>query len=320
MSFGHPYILATAGCIHDGWLVLSPRRRDVDQDYFYHLLGSPPVYAEFARLAAGAVVKNLNSELVRGVTVPLPPLREQRRIADILDKAEASRRKRKQSVALTDDLLRSEFLEVFGDPVTNSKGWPVRRMGDLLAFVTSGSRGWAQYYADSGETFLRIQNVRNDRLDLSDVAYVQAPDSAEARRTEARPGDVLLSITADLGRTAVVPVSLERAFINQHLSILRPRHVQADYLSAFLASEGGQRQINRRNKGGVKAGLNFDDIRSIEVPVPTDALQRAFAVAKKRIRELSVKHLQALDANDELFESLVQRAFSGTLGSRERAC
>ncbi|MCU0693190.1 MAG: restriction endonuclease subunit S [Polyangiaceae bacterium] len=98
MSFGHPYILDTTGCIHDSWLVLSPQSDDVNQDYFYHLLGSPLVYAEFERLAAGAVVKNLNSDLVRGVKVPLPPLREQGRIADILDKADAIRRKRKGCV------------------------------------------------------------------------------------------------------------------------------------------------------------------------------------------------------------------------------
>jgi type I restriction enzyme S subunit len=252
--------------------------------------------------------------------VPTPALDEQRRIADILDKADAIRRKRKEAIALTDELLRSAFLEMFGDPVTNPKGWPVRSLGSLLGFLTSGSRGWAQYYANAGETFLRIQNVRKDRLDLSDVAYVQAPNSAEARRTATRPGDVLLSITADLGRTAVVPENLERAFINQHLAILRPLDVHAEYLSAFLASEGGQRQINRRNKGGVKAGLNFDDIRSIEVPLPSDTAQRAFASVKKQIRRIEAESERALSANDELFNSLVARAFSGIPGATETVC
>lgn len=112
MSFGRPYILATSGCIHDGWLVLSPRSSEVDQDYFYHLLGSSFVYAEFERLAAGAVVKNLNSELVRGVKVPLPPFAEQRRIAGVLDKADVIRRKSVEAIALADELLRSAFLEL----------------------------------------------------------------------------------------------------------------------------------------------------------------------------------------------------------------
>src|SRR5262249_2271186 len=149
MSFGKPYILNTSGCIHDGWLVLSPRRNDiVVPDFFYHLLGSGAIYAQFARLAAGAVVKNLNIDLVSGVKVHLPPLAEQRRIANILDKADAIRRNRRRVKALTEDLLRSAFLEMFGDPVTNPKEWPVKPLGDLVDILGGGtpSRARADYF------------------------------------------------------------------------------------------------------------------------------------------------------------------------------
>jgi type I restriction enzyme S subunit len=91
MSFGKPYIMGTSGCIHDGWLVLSPRQALVDADFFYYLLGSNAVYSEFERRASGATVKNLNIDLVKGVKIPVPPLPEQRRIAEILDKADAPR-------------------------------------------------------------------------------------------------------------------------------------------------------------------------------------------------------------------------------------
>jgi type I restriction enzyme S subunit len=242
----------------------------------------------------------------------LPEKDEQRRIADTLEKADAIRRKRKQAIALTEELLRSTFLEMFGDPVINPKGWPVKPLGALLSFLTSGSRGWAQYYAEAGETFLRIQNVRTDRLDLSDVAFVRAPTSAEARRTETFPGDVLLSITADLGRTAVVPETLKRAFINQHLAILRPNGVNSEYLSSFLASEAGQRQINRRNKGGVKAGLNFDDIRSIEVVLPPKPVQDSFGMTKSQMRRFDTRQLEARNVAGDLFSSLLARAFCPT--------
>lgn len=157
---------------------------------------------------------------------------------------------------------------MFGDPVTNPRGWEVRRVGDLLAFLTSGLRGWARYYCDSGSTFLRIQNVGRNELRLDDLAYVDAPRNAEAERTRIKEGDVLLSITADLGRTGVVSAQLAGAYINQHLAILRPPEVNPYYLSAFIASEGGQSQIRRLNRGGVKAGLNFDDVRSIAVMLP----------------------------------------------------
>lgn len=102
MSFGKPYIMRIKGCIHDGWLVLSPRSGGVDPDFFYYLLGSQAVYTEFERRASGATVKNLNIDLVRGVTVPLPPPHEQRRIAAILDKADELRAKRRVALAKLD--------------------------------------------------------------------------------------------------------------------------------------------------------------------------------------------------------------------------
>jgi type I restriction enzyme S subunit len=106
MSFGRPYIMRTSGCIHDGWLVLGKKRDGIDQDFFYRLLGSDTVYAAFSRLAAGATVKNLNIDLVKGVEVPVPPIAEQRRIAAILDQADALRAQRRQALAELDKLGR----------------------------------------------------------------------------------------------------------------------------------------------------------------------------------------------------------------------
>lgn len=114
MSFGRPYILETHGCIHDGWLVLSPKNDHVDSDYFYHLLGSPAIYGEFERLAAGATVKNLNIDLVKGVKVGLPPLDEQKRIAAILDQADELRRKRQRGIDRLNQLGQAIFHEMFG--------------------------------------------------------------------------------------------------------------------------------------------------------------------------------------------------------------
>lgn len=115
MSFGRPYILETHGCIHDGWLVLSPKNDNVDSDYFYHLLGSPAIYREFERLAAGATVKNLNIDLVKSVKVALPPLDEQKRIAAILDQADELRRKRQRAIDRLNQLGQAMFHEMFGD-------------------------------------------------------------------------------------------------------------------------------------------------------------------------------------------------------------
>ncbi|MCC6525915.1 MAG: restriction endonuclease subunit S [Polyangiaceae bacterium] len=290
---------------------IRPDRSRVEPRFLAWALESPGLRMQYDALRFGSGVPRLNVGHVRMLTLPLPPVTEQRRIADILDKADAVRRKRRKAIALTEELLRSTFLEMFGDPVTNPKRWAVRPLGEVLSFLTSGSRGWASHYSTTGEMFLRIQNVGADFLDLSDVAFVNAPKTAEAKRAQVAAGDVLLSITADLGRTAVVPTGLPRAFINQHLAILRPNGVEPDYLSAFLASPAGCRQLGRLDRHGVKAGLNFDDIRSVSVTIPNVGAQRAFAYAKARIREHGCSSHRAARLSDRLFAALVQRMFRG---------
>lgn len=250
---------------------------------------------------------------LKRIEIPLPPLIEQQRIADVLDKADAIRRKRREALALTDELLRATFLEMFGDPVTNPQGWPVVELGSLLTFLTSGSRGWAEHYADSGDLFIRIQNVRDDELDLDDVMFVRAPAGAEAERTRVRAGDVLLSITADLGRTAVVPELPTPGYINQHLAILRTEAVEPEYLSAFLASQGGRHQLLRMNRAAVKAGLNFSDIRGVLVPMPPRSLQVRYVGLKQRIRANGDLCRRGSYGDEALFAALQHRAFRGEL-------
>jgi type I restriction enzyme S subunit len=186
-------------------------------------------------------------------------------------------------------------------------------LGELLEFMTSGSRGWAEYYSDAGDLFLRIQNVRSDQLLLDDIAYVKAPDTAEAKRTRVQAGDVLLSITADLGRTAVVPDGLGPAYINQHLSILRTKALVPRFLSAYFASPAGERQVFGRNRQAVKAGLNFDDIRSFVIPIPPIERQREFARRVAAVEKLKTVQRASLAELDALFASLQHRAFSGDL-------
>src|SRR5205085_1434327 len=113
-------------------------------------------------------------------------------------------------------------------------------LGQKLSFMTSGSRGWAEHYTAKGDLFLRIQNVNKGELLLNDVAYVQAPDSAEARRTKVREGDVLITMTADLGRSAVIPKNLPTTYINQHIGLLRVKDINPIFLSHFITSRSGR--------------------------------------------------------------------------------
>jgi type I restriction enzyme S subunit len=285
----------------------------IHKPFLQQVLNYPKVRQVYKKFAGGGLQINVGKADILSVKIPLPPLPEQRRIADILNQTDALRGKRREALAQLDSLTQSIFIEMFGDAQTIFNKWPSKKLGEILDFLTSGSRGWAEYYSDSGALFLRVQNVCKDELKLNDVAFVNAPNSAEAKRTKVQEGDVLLSITADLGRTAVIPAGLGDAHINQHLSILRTSHVIPSYLSAFLTSTAGQREIHGRDKHGVKAGLNFDDIRSFRLPIPPQLLQYEFCQRVEAVVKQRLLHQQALNELDALFASLQHRAFRGEL-------
>lgn len=285
-----------------------------DRGFLFHYLRHPRVIEEATLRCEGANLPRLSPRQLETFPVSVPSKEaEQKRIAAILDKADAIRRRRHEAARLTDQLIPSLFYDMFGDPVLNPRQWPMRELGELLDFMTSGSRGWAVHYADNGRLFLRIQNVGRNCLLLDDVAYVQIEETAESRRTATQPGDVLLSVTADLGRTAVIPKELGAAHINQHLVLLRTRRMEPLYLSQYLASTAGQRQFAAKNRAAVKAGLNFDDVRSLRILEPPRRDQERFARAYDEVMDQLARQTRVAAAADDLFNSLVQRAFRGDL-------
>lgn len=247
------------------------------------------------------------------IEIPLPPLEEQKRIAGILDQADALRRLRTKALDKLNTLGQAIFHEMFGDWRVDAKNWPLVKLGEKLEFLTSGSRGWAKYYSNQGAKFIRIQNVKRDFFDMTDMAYVLPPDSAEAKRTKVRAGDVLMSITADLGRTAVVPEGIGDAHINQHLAILRLRNMNPRFVSAALSSRAGQAEVLKKNREGVKAGLNFDDVRSVLLPCPPLEIQLSFCERLDMLEASIAKGATALASHQSLFTSLQHRAFRGEL-------
>ena len=298
-----------------GFCVLRAKSDKLDSRYLYYWVRTTYFIDDMVRESTGASYPAVSDSIVKKNEIPLPPLEEQKRIAAILDKADRIRRRRQEAIRLTEELGRSIFLDMFGDPVTNPKGWEVVKLENLLDFMTSGSRGWAKYYTEKGKIFLRIQNVKNGQLILEDVAFVDPPNNAEGMRTRVKEGDVLVSITADLGRTAVIPKNMEEAYINQHLVILRLKQdrLSPTYLSSFISSEGGQRQLSKLDREGVKSGLNFSDLKGLSIVFPPMKEQRKYEKTyTMQLNQLS-NQKRALEESENLFNSLLQRAFRGEL-------
>lgn len=152
MSFGRPYILKTDGCIHDGWLVLRDKNSFFDKRFLYYYLSAKPTYEKFKMIAVGGVVNNLNSEMVRKISVPVPCKAEQIEIANLLDIVNRIILKRKQTLQKLDELVKARFVELFGDPLSNSKGWPEYLLTDVCSAIFGGgtpSKSHPEYFTGS---------------------------------------------------------------------------------------------------------------------------------------------------------------------------
>ena len=252
----------------------------MDKQYLYYFLRSDIGRQMIQAKAAGSVRDNLKIEMLKEMTVPDITVDEQRRCAAVLDRLHGVIVLRQQQLASLDTLIKARFVELFGDPVTNPIGWPVHQLSEFIEFLTSGSRGWAQYFTVDGEYFITIKNVKNCRITLDDVQHIVPPDNAEAKRTKVQEGDLLISITADLGRTGVVTKEIAEhgGYINQHLTCIRVNKNKLNplYVAYFMESEAGKSQFQSKNQSAVKAGLNFNSINTLRLLVPPLEQQNDF--------------------------------------------
>ena len=212
--------------------------------------------------------------------VDLPDIETQKRLAEILWAIDEVKMAYKRLIAATDELVKSQFIEMFGDPLKNPRHLPQFRLEKFIHFLTSGSRGWAKYYSEYGEWFITITNVKNCKVSIDNIQCICPPHNAEAERTRVKEGDLLISVTADLGRTGVITKEIadHGAYINQHLTCIRLEQSALDptYVAYFMETEAGKKQFFEKNLSSVKAGLNFDSIRSLRLLVPPLEQQKEF--------------------------------------------
>ena len=195
--------------------------------------------------------------------------------------------------------------------------WDKRTINDQAQTVTSGSRDWAQYYSESGDKFIRMTNLVRDGiyLDLSDLKFVQLPkDSNEGKRTSLKFGDILISITAELGKLGWIPEGLGTAYINQHTALVRMKDsVDSKFVAYSLSTEKYNNKLNSLNDSGAKAGLNLGTIRNFELIVPPKEEQTKIASflsnVDEKINQLTQKHALL----SQYKQGMMQKLFSQKL-------
>jgi type I restriction enzyme S subunit len=311
MSFGRPYIMNTSGCIHDGWLVLSGDLTKINQDYFYHLLGSDFMFKKFSSLAAGAVVKNLNSDLVRNIEVKLPPLPEQKRIAAILDKADSIRLKRQQAIKLADEFLRAVFLEMFGDPVTNPKGFPIKKLSEFTKITTGNtpSRSVPKYYGDYIE-WIKSDNINTPSHFLTKATEYLSIEGCSISRTVPAGSTLVTCIAGSFECIGNAAYTDREVAFNQQINALTPKQgISSWFLYALVLMS--KKSFQAASTNAMKGMLSKGRMGEIELILPCLELQKKFEEHFIKYIRLSDLLSKTVNRSEMLFRSLSTNAFLG---------
>ncbi len=266
----------------------------------------------------GAGVPTLNRNLVHGEPVKVPPLEEQRRIAAILDQAETLRTQRRQALAHLDTLTQSLFLDMFGDPVTNDRGWLLDKLGKQTLKMGSGSTptGGDTAYKAEGISLIRSLNVHDGAFKYKNLAFIDDQQAAKLSNVQVETDDVLLNITgASVARVCRAPANVLPARVNQHVMIIRPKtSINCVFLERLLLSDSMKNALLQiGGSGATREAITKAQAEDLAVPVPPLPLQQTFATRIQAIETLKTTHRTALAQLDALFASLQQRAFAGEL-------
>nr|WSW43180.1 restriction endonuclease subunit S [Streptomyces sp. NBC_01001] len=254
----------------------------LDTRFARYFMSAKPFHDFATAMSMRVKMPKVNREELADGPWLLPQLPEQRAIADYLNRETARIDTLIEEQQRLIEMLR-ERRQAIIDVAFSVLGEPCVQLRRYTRFLTSGSRGWADYYADEGERFVRIGNLPRASLDLrGDVQFVDLPANVtEGSRTMLEAGDLLFSITAYLGSVAVVGGDWVGAYVSQHVALCRleSEHVDSRFIGWFMLTTTGQDQLNEGAAGGAKMQLALDDIRGLRVPLAPINEQRSIAAS-----------------------------------------
>ena len=310
MSFGRPYILKVDGCIHDGWLVIHDDNEVFIKDYLYYILSSSIMYAKFSQLAVGGVVNNLNSSLVRKVTIPIPPKSTQLSIVSELDKINELIRLKKEQLKDYDNLAQSIFYEMFGDPVENEKGWEVKKLGEVCTIERGSSpRPITAYITDSkdGINWIKIGDAQEGSKYITSTKEKIKPEGLKKSRF-VHKGDFILSNSMSFGKPYILKI--DGCIHDGWLVIHDNNNVFIKiYLYYLLASSIMYAKFSKLAVGGVVNNLNSSLVRKVDVSIPPLPLQHLFAQRIEQIEHQKSEVTKAITDLETLLASRMQHWF-----------
>lgn len=290
----------------DGIKVLVPRE-GFDPRFLYY-------YFRSVRLPNAGYSRHF--KFLREIIVPKPSLATQRRIVDLLSRAEGIVRLRREAQAKAQAIIPALFLDMFGDPATNPKGWPVVPLGELLAEPPTLGTMAKPSAVVAGWLDLRVANIQGGQLTLSDKRWLNL-ESDQIERFALRDGDLLLARAIGsrdhLGKAVIVHPTAPWTF-DSHLMRIRTNRERLlpEYLKSFLESGGGRDEfLKHTRQSAVQFNINGKEIRRVAIPVAPMNLQVGFDERCRAVQGMAIQQEQALKKAEVTFQSLLARAFSG---------
>ncbi|AWO74047.1 MULTISPECIES: restriction endonuclease subunit S [Geobacillus] len=283
-------------------------------EYLYYALQTLKLDKLSDRAVKGAT---LNKDKLNQIKIPLTTLEQQKKIVKVLNKAQELIDKRKAQIEALDQLTQSVFLEMFGDPVSNPKGWDVKKLKDI-AEIEDGDRGEnypkQHELVSEGILFLSTSNFVNNKLDLSKVTYITKEKFSQLRKGKLRQGDLIVTLRGSIGNIVIFDEEgYDTGFINAQMAILRLKNVNRIFFQQLYTSNSFQLVLKKTQTGSSQPQLPLKNLKELEIIIPPLELQELFAAT---IRQINLKKELLLKSQAEIqnmFNSLMQRAFKGEL-------
>ena len=289
-------------------------------DYSYLKYWFQTIKSKLLDRAVGGTLQNISLGIVKDLEIPLPPLATQKRIAEILNAADALRRKDQELLKKYDELAQVIFIDMFGDPVKNEMGWETKPLKNITSKIGSGATptGGKTAYKSEGISLIRSMNVYDLAFKWKDLAFIDETQATRLNNVTVESKDVLFNITgASVCRCSIVPDELLPARVNQHVAIIRAKKdcLNPIFLNHLLVSNSVKIKLLGVGSGGgaVMEAITKDQLEQFEIIVPPIKLQDKFEQLINSVFAQKSAEIATIKASEMFFNSLIQKAFKGEL-------
>lgn len=311
---GHVAVNTVPMATNQGFKSFIPKPNQVHAKYLYHWLRKNRTYLE--SLGNGATFKEVSKAVVSRIELPLPPLHEQKRIADVLDRVEALRSQCRAARTQVDTLAQSIFHEMFGDPTTNPKGFPITQLADLVRDDDTINYGVVQPGDDleEGVPLVRVGDLIEGRVSHASLKKIAPTIESTYKRSRLRGDEILVSCVGSIGVVVLADETVKGFNIARAVARIPLREtISRVFMAAYLMTDFVQRYFTNELRTVSQPTLNIKQLSETAVVLPPFELQSEFARRSTAVEKLKVAHRASLAQLDALFASLQHRAFRGEI-------